>query len=341
MGDNRHSTAGPSGVFALSFSHIVPGQSPSNATDAARLARAKMIKGTVLKTAETVKGFNQKPGDGDEAEDKIDIKGQNAPTSTATKVLAFASMNPLMMMGVSGQLSGKETLDKDGEVKTLDATTTTMAGTEEIRYEKKDDGSKIYSASDMLGYLTIREQKDGTLFIAPGKDQFNNFASDDFQAPANPVVDPNAPKTEGVSSFIPASVGDINLSETASKAGDAINEGGKKLGAWLSDISDSVSESMNTAAKPQPEGAETAEQALPAPVAAEVVKKAPPTPVVSEPTEKAAESTESKPEFVPTHNKEELIDAAKNLDVGAIVGGGLNDLAKVGKGIFGGLFGKK
>lgn len=335
----------------MSIFQVPPGKMGSTPSEMTKVGRAKMLKDKVLKVAKSVQGFDQKEGvDNAPEPDKVSIKGQT-PKVTGEDVLVAMSYN--MMAAIPDKVTGEGTF-KDGQVTKLEATTEPQvkipgfSKPEEFRFEKKDDGTTIYSANDGFGYLTVREQQDGTLFIASGKEpgkDFATLAADDFQPPA--------PGEKGESGF---SVAGFNLSDAATKASDTVAQGSRKLGDLLSDITGSLTPqkekagSGETLPPPLPEAhnpnAITVDPNPPlSPISSKEVQVVPldappdPTSRVDLPAPSSPQNT-TDPSFQPTRDKEQLLDAAKKGDVVGIVGGGLNDLANVGKSMFKGFFGK-
>lgn len=320
----------------MSTFHVPPGKLGSTPGEMAKVGRAKMLKDKVLKVAKSVQSFDQKEGvDLAPEADKVSIQGQK-PKVTGEDMLVAMSYN--MMAALPDKISGEGTF-QEGQVTNLDVTTEPqvkipgLSKPEEFRFEKKNDGTTIYSANDGFGYLTVREQKDGTLFIASGKEPAKDFAAlaaDDFQ-----FQPPSADEKSGFS------VAGVNLSEAAGKASDAVTKGGQKLGDLLSDITSSVTqpkEKAEGAPLPPPLPPEQAEAQVVPPNLSPAINKESQDVPLSAPVPREEPTPE--PNFQPTRDKEQLVDAAKKGDVVGIVGGGLNDLANVGKSMFKGFFGK-
>lgn len=341
-----------------------------------RLSRVNGIKNKVLETAKTIKGFDQKK-DVDKApeQDKVSITSQDAPVSTG-QIMTAVLANPLA--AIPEKVSGEASFKGD-DVQSMDASKkAALSKPQEFRYEKLEDGTTVYSGKDDFGYLTVREQKDGTLFIAASKEPAKDFASlsaPEFTPPEDTShsVAGDSPKS-GISRYIPSSVGSVNLSEAADNATEAVSEGTKKLGDWLSDITKSVSSASQAKADPrkpaeaEPKGTSQADPRTPAPITRPMVEPvgshpilAEPTPIVPEglfrpadpvpaeatqkpvpqeaaeaapPTAKAVETEQPAGPTEAELKRAELKEAAKNGDVGGIIAGGFSDLADVGKNIF-------
>lgn len=222
----------------MSLTHIPAGRGAAGLGDSAKMLRAQGVKSKVLKTTEIVKGFDQKDGvDLNSEPGSVSVKSVDAPIN-ATDMMMVMSGNPLA--AIPEKITGEARFGESGEATFADFSVKESLGNpQQIRFQQTDDGAKVYSAPDLMGYVTVREHKDGTLFIATGSDPAKDFKSltSEFQAPQAPDAAPiNGPQKEGVWRLVPDSIGEVNVEETGKKVVDALDSGVKTLGGWLSKL---------------------------------------------------------------------------------------------------------
>jgi hypothetical protein len=220
----------------MSLTHIPAGRSAAGLGESAKMLRAKKAKSKVLNTAKVVQAFDQQDGvDLNKEANKVSVKDASAPMNT-TDMMFLMSGNP--MAAITEKITGEASFGADGEATSADLSVQESIGkAQQVRFQQTEDGAKVYSAPDLMGYVTVREHQDGTLFIATGSDpaqDFQNLTSSEFQAPE--TAPSEGPQKEGLWRMVPASVADVDIEETSEKVVSAIDSGAKKLGGWLSKL---------------------------------------------------------------------------------------------------------
>lgn len=211
----------------MSLTHIPAGNSAASLGQSATMLRAMSAKKKVQDVAKTVQSFDQKDGvDLNTNPDQVSVKDAQAAVSAADIMMVIGG-NPLA--AVPEKVTGDASFGEGGAPEEMDVQVKEAFGSpQQVRFQAKDDGTKIYSAPDLLGYVTVREHKDGTLFISTGKDaakEFESLSSESFQVPQQAT-----PKTEesqdGLWRLIP--------STTQKDVEKVVDQGKRTLGGWLS-----------------------------------------------------------------------------------------------------------
>ena len=211
----------------MSFTHIPAGKSAATFGQSATMLRAMSTKKKVQDVAKTVQAFDQKDGvDLNNEPNTVSVKDASAAV-TAGDIMMVVGGNPFA--AIPEKVSGIASFGEDGQAKDLDVSVQeTLGSAQQVRFKKQEDGTSIYSAPDLLGYVTVREHKDGTLFIATGNEpakDFESMASENFKAPTEELQ--TGEKQEGLWRLVPTSTDEMTK---------AVDDGARKLGGWLSKI---------------------------------------------------------------------------------------------------------
>jgi hypothetical protein len=143
-------------------------------------SKATSARNTVAEVGARMAALDQQDG--------VDLSGKKGEVDVSNaKLPSQGGLGGLISAVVPEKVTGFANYGEDGQLQSLYTASEDISGKKELQYQRNQDGSQTYAVTTSTGQTTVRESRDGTLFMidSPQADaqDWNTMTSPDFKAP--------------------------------------------------------------------------------------------------------------------------------------------------------------